>query len=260
VADHVLFREPTAPRVGPLGYVEPPVRWFSTSTRPQAVASQAAVNAWYADFPDTSKRKLAANLRSSNPVTHYGALDELYVHHLLRQRYDDVRYEVDGKGPDFRVYEDECCIAAVEVLSLFEPPAWSDPMAQHGRIADRLNKDVKPTAGYFVRFEIIRAAGNPSTNKLTDFIRAELAKLPPPEELQPHHLMTCRRSTYREGPGTRIEVTFIPMRPDAPSRTDPDARLASPGLVIGGTVEAAHRLKTRLRTGFRMRSSVGASK
>lgn len=127
MSGQLLFPEPTSPREGPLGYVEPPVRWFSTSTRPQAIASRAAVNTWYAEFPDTPDRTFAKRLKSGNAVTHYGALDELYVHHLLRRRFDDVRYEEGGKGPDFRVYENGACILAVEVLFPVRTPGLDRP-------------------------------------------------------------------------------------------------------------------------------------
>ncbi|MBR7825784.1 hypothetical protein KDK95_05650 [Actinospica sp. MGRD01-02] len=252
MAGQPLFPEPASPRVGPLGYVEAPVRWFKTSTRPQAVASRAAVNAWYAEFPDDPGRKLAKRLRSSDGVAHFGALDELYVHHLLRRRFDDVRYEEDGKGPDFRVYERGVCVAAVEVLSLFEPPDWAAPQTRHGRIADQLNKAVKPTAGYFVRFEVIRGQRDPSPKAFARFIENELEQLPPPEQV-PHQASPHRawahwpRAIYREESGTQIAVTFIPMKPEAPSRTNPDARLASSNAFTGGIVLTAQRLKERVR-------------
>ena len=247
-----LFPEPASPREGPLGYVEPPVHWFSTSTRPQAIESRAAVNTWYAEFPDTPDRAFAKRLKSGSAVTHYGALDELYVHHLLRQRFDDVRFEEGGKGPDFRVYANGACILAVEVLSLFEPPAWTDPQARHGRIADQLNKAVKPTAGYFVRFEVTQGTRDPSPKQFARFITSELERLPAPENL-PQQAPGRRawkdlpRATYAEQSGTRVAETFIPMKPNAPSRTNPDARLASSDAPVGGFVLTAQRLKERIK-------------
>jgi hypothetical protein len=61
------------------------------------------VNSWYQDFPDPDGL-LAAKLTSSNNEIYCGALDELYIHHALRQVEADVRYEEGGQGPDFRVY------------------------------------------------------------------------------------------------------------------------------------------------------------
>jgi hypothetical protein len=55
------------------------------------------------------------------------------------------------------------------------------------------------------------------------------------------------RSTYREESGTQVAVTFIPMKPNAPSPTNPDARLASSNAVVGGFVLTAQRLKERIK-------------
>jgi len=184
-SDRPLFREPTTQRDGPLGYIEPRVRWFSTSTRPQAVESRATVNAWYTQFPDDDG-KFARKLRSGNDLDHVTALDELYIHHLLRQKYADVRYEEGGVGPDFRAYTDGRCAAAVEVVSLFEPKDWQDPQVRYGRIADKLNARVKPSAGYFVHLDTRRADRDPAPNDFARFVRSAIGELPPPE----HFLQT----------------------------------------------------------------------
>jgi hypothetical protein len=47
-----LFDEPTQERAGPLGWIEPTLRWFSESTTPEAVACRQTVHGWYKDFPD----------------------------------------------------------------------------------------------------------------------------------------------------------------------------------------------------------------
>lgn len=250
--DRPLFPEPSARRDGPLGFVEPPVRWLTTSTRPQASASRAAVNDWYAQFPDTAERKFAKRLKSRDPTAYYGALDELYVHHLLRQRYDDVRYEEGGVGPDFRAYESGQCVAAVEVVSLFEPADWTQPQIQHGRIADRLNEAVRPTAGYFVHLDINRAPHDPSPKRLAGFVRSALAQLPPPEQLfgqlSPRLVRAYQpRWAYEEDSGVRIDVVFHPMYPHARSRTDPDARITGSGPLVGRFVMTAQRLKARVK-------------
>ena len=93
-----LFPDPEGPRTRPLGVVEPVVNWIAESTQPLAVAARRAVNAWYSGFPDP-EAKLAARLRSHDDTVHHGALDELHIHHLLRQRYPDVRYEEGGGKP-----------------------------------------------------------------------------------------------------------------------------------------------------------------
>jgi hypothetical protein len=118
-----LFSEPDVPRTSPLRGTEPRVHWYSESTRPEAVAARTQVNEWYDDFPDPNG-KFAKRVRSENDVDHVQAVDELIVHHILRQTNDDVRYEVGDVGPDFRIYEDGKCVGGVEVLSLFERKDW----------------------------------------------------------------------------------------------------------------------------------------
>ncbi len=111
-----LFPEPATPSAGPVANLEPHVVWLQRSTEPEAVAARSRVNAWYQGFPDPD-RQLAAKLTSTNNEVYYGALDELYIHHALRQVEPDVRYEEGGQGPDFRVYRDGHQVLAVEVLS-----------------------------------------------------------------------------------------------------------------------------------------------
>ena len=48
--------------MGPLGWIELAVHWFKELTRPEAVASRAAVNQWYDEFPDPNGA-FAARLR-----------------------------------------------------------------------------------------------------------------------------------------------------------------------------------------------------
>lgn len=61
------------------------------------------VNRWYSAFPD-SDGSFARRIKSEKDTEHYQALDELYVHDLLHQQHDDVRYEEGSIGPDFRLY------------------------------------------------------------------------------------------------------------------------------------------------------------
>ena len=110
-----LFAEPSVARTLALGRVEPAVHWFTESTRAEASASRETVNRWYREIDDADGR-FAQRLRSEIDVDHYQALDELHIHHLLRTRHEDVRYEEGGVGPDFRVYDAGTCVGAVEVL------------------------------------------------------------------------------------------------------------------------------------------------
>lgn len=242
-----LFDEPVEPRTSPLGRIEPAVHWFSESTRPEAVASRDVINRWYEAFPDPDG-KFAARLISEVDVDHYQALDELYVHHVLRQRCDDVRYEEGGVGPDFRVYGGGQCVAGVEVLSIFQREDWTAEEKRHARLADEVNRRLAPTAGYFVDFDIEQAAQEPPPRRVADFIQRELDKLPPHDQLEWPEQTTGADlpSAQYDRNGVRIAIRFMPMAKDAPSKSDPDARIVGSGPVIGGMVNSAERLKDRV--------------
>jgi hypothetical protein len=223
------------------------VNWIAESTNPHAATARALLNSWYADFPDATGT-FAARLQSATGSQHLQGVDELFIHHLLRANSDDVRYEEGGTGPDFRVYRDGACSAAVEVVSLFQQAEWSDEAAPHQRLADELNDRVRPSAGYFVSFDIEVLDRDPSPRRFAEFVEHEIQQLPPPEDLRlpsPLKPDDLPSATY-ETDGVRIRVRFIPMRSDAPARTDPDARIVGMGATVGGWVATADRLKERV--------------
>jgi hypothetical protein len=246
-----LFPEPTEPRRRPLGWVEPVVRWLVESSWEEAVAAREVVNRWYDTFPDPNGA-LASRLRSEKDSQHYQALDELHLYQLLRQRFDDVRYEEGPDAPDFRIYQDSVCIAAIEVVSLFQREDWTTEQRRHGRLADQLDARVRPGAGYFVHFDIERADVAPAPRRFADFIEREIEELPPHEEL---HAKLAAGSMWTDLPtalyedqeGVRIRVRFAPMKPDAAAKTNPDARITGVGQTIGGWVNSGARLKRSIK-------------
>jgi hypothetical protein len=242
-----LFPEPATPLTGPLTNLEPHVVWLQRSTQPEAVAARRRVNAWYQDFPDPNGQ-LAAKLTSSNNEVYYVALDELYVHQVLRQVAPDVRYEEGGQGPDFRVYRDGHQILAVEVLSLFLRPEWARQARRHGELTDRLNRTFRPE-GYFLHVEVLLQ--DPSRNlplkALTRAAGAFLQELPDPRVATDAYQRgepLPWRDVERDGFYVRFEA--LPMKPNAASLTDPDARVVGMGPMIGGLVDSHERLKERL--------------
>jgi hypothetical protein len=249
-----VFLEPPSPRTRPLTTTEPAVHWYTESTWPEAVASRAVVNDWYNAFPDADGR-LAERLRSEISRDHYQALDELYVHHILRHEFVDIRYEEGGNGPDFRVYEDAACTLGIEVLSLFEREDWDAIDRRHARLADQLCHRVRPTAGYFVDFEIEPGGPEPSPKRFATFVRDQIASLPPHESLilPPDPTDEDLPSATYDDAGVRISVRFLPMRPEAPAKTDPDARIVGTSQAIGGVVNSGQRLTDRIeaKTGAR---------
>lgn len=72
-----VFEEPESPIVGPFrGLAD----WYRRCCTPQAQSARAAINAWYATFPDRAQM-LLSRLRSVADVEVEQATDELYAHH-----------------------------------------------------------------------------------------------------------------------------------------------------------------------------------
>ena len=242
-----LFPEPPDANTRPMGWIESPAHYLSVSTRAEAIAYRAYVNRWYESFADPNGA-FAARLRSEVDVDHYQALDELFVHHLLLRRYRDIRYEEGGVGPDFRMYEDGECVAAIEVLSLFERDDWSAEKKRHFRLADAINERVPPTDGYMLNFKIEQADKEPAPRPVAEFIRRQLAQLPPHETLasQPTLGVADLPTAMYSHQGVRISMQFIPMTAGATVEDDPGLQLVVTGPVIGGTVNSGARLKDRI--------------
>lgn len=243
----LLIPDPLARRTTPLRGTEPRVHWLTESTRPEAAAARADVNRWYAQFPDHAGR-FGDRLLGEVDVDHLQALDELFVHQLLRQVHDDVRYEVGGVGPDFRVFRDDTCVLGVEVLSLFQRDDWSRIEQAHRHLADELNSRLRPTSGYMVDFQIEDPTKRISPSKFASFVAAEIAKLPPHDTFVVPPMATradLPRATYSEASG-RVRVTFLPLRKNAPPISDSEARLVGTGPLIGGQINIAARLRDRL--------------
>jgi hypothetical protein len=240
-----LFPEPATPSTGPLANLEPHVVWLQRSTQAEAVAARRRVNAWYPYFPDPNGQ-LAAKLTSINNEVYYGALDELYVHQVLRQVEPDVCYEEGGQGPDFRVYRDGHQILAVEVLSLFLRPEWARQARRHGELTDRLNRTFRPQ-GYFLHVEVLLQNRNLPLKALTRAAGAFLQELPDPQAATAAYERgepLPWRDVERDGVYVRFEA--LPMKPKAASLTDPEARIVGMGPMIGGPVDSHERLKERL--------------
>ncbi len=243
----LLFPEPVAAFTRPLANLEPHVVWLQRSTRPEAVAARDWVNDWYKGFPDLGG-KLAARLTSTNDEVHYGALDELYVHSCLRKAAPDVRYEEGGKGPDFRVYRAGRQVLAVEVLSFFMRADWASEERRHGELSDRLNRTFQ-ARGYFLHVEVLRQdpGRNLPLRDLTEAAGAFLKGLPAPQVAtvayqsgQPLRAVDFVRA------GIHVRFQALPMKPDAASAGDPDARIVGTGAAIGGVVDSGERLRDRL--------------
>ena len=231
-----------------MGHAEPRVNWLLTSTRPEAARSREAVNNWYTAFPDPDGL-FGRRLRSTDDVSHAQALDELFVHQLLARPGRTVRYEEDGTGPDFRVYEQGELIASVEVASLFEKAEWRVEDRRHNRLVDELNRRLDLSLGYFLDFEIDNPAGtgDPAPARVERWVRQQLRGLPDP------HCAPVRGDgefgeftrLYRHE-SVQVTMRFWPIAPDKIPPPGSPSRIVGTGRTSGGVVTDAERLRDRL--------------
>lgn len=248
MADNTLFPEPSKERQVALRRGEPQVHWYSQCSLPEAVEGRRILNEWYREVKGPMGQ-FATRLRSENDVDHEQSIDELYVHHLLAQVVEDVRYEEDG-GPDFRLYNDGRVIGSVEVASLFECQEWKADRTQHDILAMEINQLLPPSAGWYVDLDLDPGQPAPSRRRLVAFLQDELKSLPPPgPEARKliSHFGIARTAIYRPRPdGPAIRIAFSPMKPGAAAMSDPDASLVR-GPIIGGRVTAGERLRKVLK-------------
>jgi hypothetical protein len=240
-----LFPEPSQPRTKPLGNAEPAVHWLTESTWPEAVASRAAINDWYLSFPDVDGN-FAARLRSEVDADHYQSIDELFLYSRLTAGGLDVRYEEDGRGPDFRLYRAGDLVGAIEVASLFQRRDWTDEERRSAVIADAINERLHPNLGFFLTFDIARLERTPSIRRLCRFLREHMTHLADSgagaSTGERVGLARVPQARFEED-GVDLEFSFVPVAPDAQSRSNPDARIVAGGPIIGGMVNSAERLR-----------------
>ena len=236
----VLFPEPSAERLVPWQRGEPLVHLYSRSTLPEAIEARRNVNAWYQAFPDVNGQ-LAAKLRSERDVDHEQSADELYVHHLLVQLVDEVRYEEDG-GPDFRLYDDGRMVGSVEVVSMFECMPRQRDRRSHDMLAAEVSRLLGPMAGWLVALDLdpvqFPARPPPSARELAKFLEEQFQTLPPSgseASALPDEFGVSRRVTYRPDRGAPIYISFMPAAVGAQAMNGADAHLII-GPIIGRVV------------------------
>lgn len=234
----IVFPEPSVDRDGPLGWAEPGVNFYLESTRPQAVAARAWINAAYQRFPDDEKGTFAGRLRSADETQHYTAMDELFVHDQLI-RVGRVVHEEDGKGPDFRIYREDTYIGAVEVCSLFENREWFQARQRHARIADELQKHI-PLEQWYITFDLVRLHQQPSLRRIATWVKQQMAALPSVLE-DPR--MTTSPVTYQTDD---VELRFRFIRRVSNSAPKPTDRVVMNGQISGGMVDSYLRLRSAL--------------
>ena len=243
-----FFPEPATPRTAALGIGEPAVNFFLQSTWDEARASRFIVNGWYQHFPN--KDQIGPRLRAPDDVDHYGAIDELFVHSILRESGSQIRYEEFGRGPDFRAYQEGSLVAAVEVASFFLREEWQREWRNYGYVADALNERLQPK-GLYLQVDPESLSRYPTKKDLVRFANEYIAAMEPLVPLSRDDMRETFEipASYLEGDGFSIRFQLLPFRSSL--AIEDQESVAAVGPSIGGVVNSSQRLKGVLAESFR---------
>ncbi|WP_127508640.1 hypothetical protein [Actinoplanes solisilvae] len=236
-----MFDRPATRRDWALTASEPTVTWFTEVTRPAAAEGRRIVNELYQWFPDVSGR-LRADLRSTDNRRLLSALDELYVHEQLRQRYHLAYEEGVKTRPDFRLYSGPEYVGTVEVLTLFERDDWGKEARRNAWLEDEINRLV-PLTTHSLSFDVHRWDSTPNVKHLTRWLRSILEALRQDPDHLDHDATGTPERVY-VGRSTDIAFQFYPLRRDRRPADGGASVIGGP--VTGGFIDAAIRLRDRL--------------
>ncbi|MFL6077710.1 MAG: hypothetical protein ACJ73S_30470 [Mycobacteriales bacterium] len=214
------------------------MNFYLESTREEAIVARDWINAAYEQFPDPGGA-LAGRLRSTDNVQHASALDELFVHSRLAP-HGRVIHEEGGVGPDFRIYHHEEYLAAIEVCSLFENAQWTAEQKRHAAIVDELNRRI-PLTNWFVHFEVIRLARQPSMRRVVAWVEERLDELDD-QEADPTNPLTPWVVYVAAG----VELRFRFRRRRSTFSPKPTDRVVGTGQPVGGFVDSYKRMRSAL--------------
>lgn len=138
------------------------------------------------------------------------AVDELHAHHLLSESYE-VRYEEDGRSPDFRLYRSSELVASIEVCSLFPAEQFSAEVARNERLTAEINRRVQ-VRRWQVAITAIRWVRQPRTSAIARWLERTIANLPEPTPEATVHDHPKRVYSSAE---VEIEFSFLPRQPTA---------------------------------------------
>jgi hypothetical protein len=202
----------------------------------------AIVQRWYDGFLDPDGHFLRRLTDDRNNDGQISAIDELFIHEWLRGQYVDIRHEEDGRGPDFRVYEDDGLKFSVEVASIFLKNEFSQTLSRHDQLATFLNSRVSPSSGYILQLDR-SSEPSPRPSPLVRWVLRKIDELNA-SQTPPAHV----REVYRDPNGTHVDVSFIRLGPGSTYSQNPAAPTVAFGPFIGGFVEreTAERLIARL--------------
>ncbi|MEU9782167.1 hypothetical protein AB0H92_14545 [Streptomyces phaeochromogenes] len=203
---HVFF-DPEEPSDGPFsGWGQ----WFRTSGDLEAIEARHRINRWCSEFNDRDSMVLS-RLRGEDDREILQAVDERYAHNLL-SRTCDVKYEEDGRSPDFRLYRTSEYVADVELLTLFMEKEFSSEASRNNALVGGINSRVRPDKWYALP-QVNDWNRQPSLKNLAKWLREEIANLAdPPLELAHRDYPRAVYST----PKVEIEFTFAPRRRGTP--------------------------------------------
>jgi hypothetical protein len=232
----VVFDEPAGPTPGPYtGLAD----WYRNSGSADARSARADINAWYAVFPDRTRR-LLSRLQSTDDLEIEQATDELFAHHLLPSSYE-ARYEEDETSPDFRLYQSPGYIAGIEVLTLFPEEAFASLIARNDALVREINRRV-PADRWLLKIDIVDWKRQPRVTDIARWLEQTVAALPPPTPgMTRDDYPTAVYSTDQ----VEIVFDFIPHRITGASSTG--GSIVGIGPAAWGFSQSVTRLRRNLR-------------
>lgn len=127
------------------------------------------------DLSDEHRNDLVKRLQSRRDNELRQAIDELRVYEKLALRWGDIRHEESGGDPDWRIYENNKLVGAVEVFSIFDPPTQQVDLDQHARLGEAISLVSAP--GITLTFTDVKVSGQVKARELATWIQEIVDKV-----------------------------------------------------------------------------------
>lgn len=213
--------------------------WLRSENSEYANRARKLINDWYASFPDT-EGKMAKKLLSDDDIQFFQALDELFVHSLLIQRWETVAVELGSSTkPDFTCLEKDVVACVIEVASLFELEDWRINRRNYDQFSDAINRLIEPNQKYGLGFRPDNPRQFPPIRRFLPWLERTLSSLPSPDSKSTSWIE--RRFEDKEFGG--LTTIFIPM---VENQKNPKRHIVALGPQIGGLIKTDDRLRDRV--------------
>jgi hypothetical protein len=213
--------------------------WLRSEKSNYTSVARERINQWYEKFPDADG-KTARKLLSNDDTQFFQALDEIYTHTLLLERWQRVEVELGSSTkPDFTCFDKDKVACIIEVASLFEPEDWRSTRKLYDQFADEIDNQIKPIQGYYLGFRLDNPKKTPPIRKFMPWLKRTLSSLPSPSSNGGAWI----EMRFEDDEFGGLTTIFVPLR----AGTDiSQMRMVGMGPQIGGMVQTDYRLRDRI--------------